>query len=403
MSTVRRNKPRRIAILGGGCGALAAAFALTADRNWRDQFDVTIYQLGWRLGGKGASGRNLAKDYGARIEEHGLHMWAGFYRNAFQLIHDCYIELDRPTSVPIPTWDAAFSPVNTLCLEERLHGRWYHWPITLTPAPGAPFDQTPLPTISDMLHASLIFLQRHLEGLNLQSTRLLWVAIALFEQCLDQSSHQTEVEFQELANVLSRFRSSSIDELASTQVASCDSRHWRIIVDIICTCSIGILRDGVLLYGFDVIDPWELKTWLRRNGAQNETIGSAIVEGGYDYVFGYQSGDINRPAQAAGVALRGCLRLVFGCRGGILWKMSAGMGDVVFAPLYIVLKNRGVNFNFLHRVEGLDLLSVAGRNSIEQISFSRQAEVKDDAAYDPLIPILTLSNPWLPSRGVRWT
>jgi uncharacterized protein with NAD-binding domain and iron-sulfur cluster len=41
----------------------------------RVQYDVTIYQRGWRLGGKDASGRN--REYGQRIEEHGLHMWMG--------------------------------------------------------------------------------------------------------------------------------------------------------------------------------------------------------------------------------------------------------------------------------------------------------------------------------------
>src|SRR5690242_10662285 len=80
------SKPRRIAILGGGCAALAAAFALTEDARWRDRFEVTVYQQGWRLGGKGASGRNTDPRFGARIEEHGLHLWAGFYRNAFRLI-----------------------------------------------------------------------------------------------------------------------------------------------------------------------------------------------------------------------------------------------------------------------------------------------------------------------------
>ena len=35
--------------------------------------------------------------------------------------------------------------------------------------------------------------------------------------------------------------------------------------------------------------------------------------------------------------------------------MNAGMGDVVFAPMYRVLENRGVRFHFFHRVDRLEL------------------------------------------------
>jgi len=70
----------KIAVLGGGAGGIAAAFELTATPELRERFEVTVYQLGWRLGGKGASGRNAAA--GNRIEEHGLHIWFGFYDNA---------------------------------------------------------------------------------------------------------------------------------------------------------------------------------------------------------------------------------------------------------------------------------------------------------------------------------
>jgi len=44
-------------VLGGGTGALSAAWGLTSLPNWRDDYDITVYQMGWRLGGKGASGR----------------------------------------------------------------------------------------------------------------------------------------------------------------------------------------------------------------------------------------------------------------------------------------------------------------------------------------------------------
>ena len=50
----------KVAVLGGGVGGMTAAFELTATPELRERFDVTVYQLGWRIGGKGASGRNAA-------------------------------------------------------------------------------------------------------------------------------------------------------------------------------------------------------------------------------------------------------------------------------------------------------------------------------------------------------
>jgi uncharacterized protein with NAD-binding domain and iron-sulfur cluster len=63
----------RVIVLGGGCGGIACAYWLTSTSALRESFDVTIFTRGWRLGGKGASGR--AADASNRIEEHGLHMW----------------------------------------------------------------------------------------------------------------------------------------------------------------------------------------------------------------------------------------------------------------------------------------------------------------------------------------
>ena len=79
-------KKTKVAVLGGGVSSMTAAFELTDTPALRDKYEVTVYQMGWRLGGKGASGRNA--EYFERIEEHGLHIWFGFYENAFQAMED---------------------------------------------------------------------------------------------------------------------------------------------------------------------------------------------------------------------------------------------------------------------------------------------------------------------------
>ena len=96
------SQPKKVAILGGGAAALTVAYELTNVADWKDRYEsITVYQMGWRLGGKGASGRGL---YG-RIEEHGLHIWMGWYANAFAMMRAVYEELGRPKDAPLARWD----------------------------------------------------------------------------------------------------------------------------------------------------------------------------------------------------------------------------------------------------------------------------------------------------------
>ncbi len=82
---------------------------------------------------------------------------------------------------------------------------------------------------------------------------------------------------------------------------------------------------------------------------------SPLIRGLYDLVFGYEDGDPRRPAFGAGrmVFLTGLV--LFEYKGAIFWKMTAGMGDIVIAPLYQALRRRGVKFEFFHRLDALHL------------------------------------------------
>src|SRR5947199_9893392 len=114
---------------------MAAAFELTRPVH-RGRYQVTVDQLGWRLGGKGASGRGPA----GRIEEHGLHVWMGWYENAFRLVRECYEELGRdPVRCPIAGWRDAFVPAPLVGVAARDRGgTWTVWEQLLRPPGGAP-------------------------------------------------------------------------------------------------------------------------------------------------------------------------------------------------------------------------------------------------------------------------
>ena len=75
---------------------------------------------------------------------------------------------------------------------------------------------------------------------------------------------------------------------------------------------------------------------------------SPVLRGLYDLTFAYRDGDKRRPSLAAGKGLQSLLMMI-NYEGSFMWRMRAGMGDVVFAPLYLALQQRGVNFHFFSR------------------------------------------------------
>ena len=60
----------------------------------------------------------------------------------------------------------------------------------------------------------------------------------------------------------------------------------------------------------------------------------------YDLMFSSHCGF------GAGTALYGTLCMLLGYRSQLYYRMNGGMGDVVFAPLYLWLRRRGVKFRF---------------------------------------------------------
>jgi uncharacterized protein with NAD-binding domain and iron-sulfur cluster len=160
---------QKIAILGGGAGALAAAFGITQMPGWQDRYDITVYQVGWRLGGKGASGRNRAAN--DRIEEHGLHVWGGFYENAFLLMRKCYEQLARPADRPLATvWDA-FKQQSNITITQKNGDGWDLVNLDLPVDPDArPGSDGELPSIWRYIQLVLAWMDQLLDDLKGETT-----------------------------------------------------------------------------------------------------------------------------------------------------------------------------------------------------------------------------------------
>jgi uncharacterized protein with NAD-binding domain and iron-sulfur cluster len=161
----------------------------------------------------------------------------------------------------------------------------------------------------------------------------------------------------------------------------------------------GLVKDVLLHDGdFSRIDNVDFRVWLMQHGARDRDVWSAPIKALYDLGFAYVEGDANDPASAqaaAGVAAYVTMLIMFGCRGALLWKMKAGAGDILFAPLYEVLRERGVRFKFFHRVEKLELSP--DHTKVQSIRITRQAFIKSDKEYEPLIDV-----PYLQSTLHCW-
>src|SRR4051812_37857924 len=108
---------KKIAILGGGMASLSAAYWLTSKPGWEDEYELTVHQMGWRLGGKAASGRNQGACQ--RTEEHGFPMLFGFYEDTFATMRGCYQDLGRGPPEPL----AEFCAIDALD-EQRYPDRY---------------------------------------------------------------------------------------------------------------------------------------------------------------------------------------------------------------------------------------------------------------------------------------
>ena len=127
-------------------------------------------------------------------------------------------------------------------------------------------------------------------------------------------------------------------------------RQWYTRFDLTVTMMVGTIRDDLVERGFDVVNDIELRDWLRSHGASEITLAGAMVRAWYCGAFAFLAGDTSRPNVAAGASVRGMLRQQLGYKGALVWKMRAGMGDAVVAPLYEVLRRRGVRFELFTRV-----------------------------------------------------
>jgi uncharacterized protein with NAD-binding domain and iron-sulfur cluster len=379
-------------------GGLAAAWRLS-EPGWRAELEsITVYQRGWRLGGKGASSRGP----NGRIEEHGLHLWLGYYENSFRLLRECYAELDRPATdpgAPIRTWREAMLPMGTVGLEDRRGEGWHHWLGEFTPndlLPGEPEEAGGELGLAAVVRRALQLVgdflsslpdspprpgeSRVAEGLRAGILAAVTEASAQLRRALEGSDVAPSV------TALDRAIAALHEALRELAAEDADLRRaWHLVAVLTATVR-GMLADGIVTdrRGLRALNEEDFLDWVARHGAPEELFDFAFIRGLYDLGFGESGAGRSKRGMGAGVAVFLTTKMFLEYRGAIFWKMAAGMGDIVFAPLYEALRARGVRFEFFHRVDELRLS--ADRTRVEAVVVGRQANLAGDRRdYDPLV------------------
>ncbi|MEY2478099.1 MAG: hypothetical protein QOG87_3414 [Actinomycetota bacterium] len=367
----------RVAVLGGGMAGLAAAWRLTSPDG--PGADVTVYQRGWRLGGKAASSRGR----NGRIEEHGLHVWLGYYDNAFRLMRQVYAELDRPRTdpeCPILTWRDGFTPSSVIGLEDEHDGEWHDWLAAFPTNDLVPGDGVDVGGV---------------QGL----TRLLTQGTALIGQFVASLAAAPVPAAAILSTRPTSPRRAGpvatavMDAMRAGPPDARSVARGMTFVDVMTAMLRGLAVDDIAKRGFKVIDDEDFLEWLSRHGAQPASLASPLLRAMYDLGFAYERGDRGRPRFSAAAGVELGVKMFFGYRGSLFWKVRAGLGDVAIAPLYQALRARGVRFNLLHRLESLHL---DGRR-IAAVSLRRQVGLRSGVEeYEPLVRVGSL--PVFPSE-----
>ncbi|HEY0135294.1 MAG TPA: NAD(P)-binding protein [Nannocystis sp.] len=402
---------RKIAVLGAGLGSLSAVFALTEAADWQDRFEVTIYQIGWRLGGKARSGRNLKAHN--RSEAFGHQLWWGCYDNAFAMLRRCYKELARPAGAPLATFKEAWKPAESVFFGTGLEDHDRLWPLAVGRNDATPGEGDLPPSVWDYVQVLLPWVLDCLPGIhpeypNYATIAPLWQdqARSLLPALLRRAQSQGVDSFADfdpqrpdydrlLRNPAapegpqtSRQRRAwalplvvgAEQSLRALEAAGAREHHPNFLglLDLALAVVRGIIHDGLDRHpqGFSAADDHDLRAWLRHHGASPASLATPVVTGFYDL--------LHAPALAAGASLRMLLRILLAHKGALYYTPQADLGEVVFAPLYQLLRRRGVRFRFFHKVKELRVED----DRICAIRIGRQVELDPGVGdYEPLINV----------------
>lgn len=420
----------RIAIIGAGPAGLSAAFHLTSEEHnpgWRSRYEVDVYTLGWRVGGKGATGRRA--DMHDRLQEHGIHVFGNMYFNSLTMVHEALEEL-RAAGVEVGTMETEFLPSD---LATGVH--WLpnptlgetgfkvdgHWAVRRDPTPmseGVPWEPPRDPDPKLIVQSALSMVDRHLveAAIGVHQPEHGWRHLLgkirgdigralvdagaelerhLFAERDDPHHPGGHDRHHGLLEFLDSTLLATLNAAREALPGNVDAHATYCMADLVSATLRGLVDEDLVNQGLDSVDDVNYDEWLERNGISEYTLRSSIPQVIPNTALSYFRGDTTkRPTMAASAYLEFFCRQMTG-KGTFAYFFREGTGETVMRPLYQVLSRRGVRFHFFHKLRAV----VPGTGDwIERFELDVQATPIDDR-YDPFVTRSTGEQVW-PDRPV---
>ena len=422
-------KKKKIAILGTGIGALSTAFELTDYPGWQELYEITIYQVGWRAGGKTASSRGVNN----RIQERGIHILQGWYWNMFRLLRRSYDERRNKGLDPtqkFQNWKDALVKDDTTLLttqKDTTKNEWDSWPFIFPEDDLIPGDASKIPAKVFFVRilgvvCQLFFGSPYKNRKGPLAFIPRWIFSKLVKSYPIADANPSDIPDPVYTNDPKKNAALCMDDMderledRSTLPLSrigflfITSIVWivyfiytifRILLWPLMGVWTGLYRlfsafewilistkgalhrcyswkDSKMIFG--KVNEQDYRVFLKKNGGSKMMIECGLVKFMYYGSFANLKG--NEPGLlAADMAIRIVLDTIL-YRGSLVWKTKAGTGGTIIAPIYQVLKARGVSFKFFHRVKQIHY-SKSG--SIEKITIAEQVKLAEGVQeYQPL-------------------
>jgi uncharacterized protein with NAD-binding domain and iron-sulfur cluster len=409
---------KRVAILGAGPAGLAAAMALSES----PEYSVHVYQMGWKAGGKCATGREAEH---LRSLQNGSHYLFGCYENAIGLLAEAHRVLARHPGEAsrFGSFERDLVPRNLIVSKQPaaaadgrgVSGDWFRYMPQNMAQPG---DGSKLPSFFDFLTTGLQYAAAFAVDCAVSvvpaSSRPRHLGARLCQWALPLCPHEPGLRARLTRAALAPARSLTnrsaaaasrlvrkgvalgallVPEAGARALGRGWSQRWprgvqgvrravdafwersangppqlseqlrrsAVLLDLVGTLFIGFWVDGLHRPGgFARIDRLDFREWLARHGAREETRQSAIITSWYDAIISYERGDVEQGQCSAGLTVHSLLRAMVTYKGAFAYQLRAEVGDSLIAPLVRALELRGVQFHFFERVEQLVVDSSRG-------------------------------------------
>jgi uncharacterized protein with NAD-binding domain and iron-sulfur cluster len=394
-------QPSRVVIVGGGPSGLSTAFHLLDDNPRADEVELTLYQLGWRLGGKGATGRSPGDE---RILEHGIHAFTGFYWNALATLDRAYgVAYGGDADIAdrgrlARTIEEALVPSDFAALVNYVDNGTRMSPIRMKTDAGTPWVEVPdlssgaaIEAVAGWATAQVRGLLNRIEAEGLLgriATIIPWLIERRIERELERAmGHARAARHDELLASFDRMLGWLTDRALSDRYP-----HWTslyplfLVADLYRTILSGIIVDGLFTETgeVDTIDHLNYTEWLATHGLHPATMESTFPHAPALICFSLPDGDSSQtPTMSAATYLLWQLRDAFN-EGHQYYFFQAGTGDTVVTPMYRALERLGVEFEFFHKL--VAATPSADGEMIDELVFEIQARTIDGKPYEPLRP-----------------